>query len=165
MPSRDRLFFRLSRASGRRSPRDQFAHILGSYIHRWQPDRSRFVLRVLYKRICPLKRFQHRLISLCIIVPSKRHGDRLFWSIEIGTPNPVGKLLKRKNISGTTAIFFDEAESTVVVDVLDRSCLCRHAFPIFIWRCCLASTVQAAAISVAEPPALDRFSEPKAKSK
>ena len=115
LPSRGRLFFRLSSASGRCSPRNQFAHILGSYIHRWQPDRSRFVLRVLYKRICPLKRFQHRLISLCIIVPSKRHGDRLFWSIEIGTPNPVGKLLKRKNISGTTAIFFDEAESTVVL--------------------------------------------------
>jgi hypothetical protein len=103
LPNRDRLFLCLSRASGRRGPRGPVAHILGGRLDRWQPDRSRFILRILYKRISPRKRFQHRLRCFHFIVPSKRHGVRLFWPIEIGTPNTpcaCGRARSRRRAHG-----------------------------------------------------------------
>ena len=87
MPDRDQLFFHLSGArgaSGNSRPLEQVALIFGNYIHRWRPKRSRYLLRIFYKRISPRERFQYRLRPLYFIVPCSRHGVRLFWSIEIG---------------------------------------------------------------------------------
>ena len=86
MPDRGQLLFRLSGASDSSRPLEQVALVPGSYIHRWRPSRSRYLLRILNKRISPRERFQYRLRHLHSIVPCSRHGVGKFWSSEIGMP-------------------------------------------------------------------------------
>ena len=95
LPGRDQqLQFRLSGGKFSNGPLEQAALILGNYIRRRRPKRSRYLLRILCKRSSPRQRVQHRLRPVYFIVPYSRHDVGLFRSIEVGMPLAAGQGLR-----------------------------------------------------------------------